>query len=203
MYEYLQDKRFLDQLDNLRVREEFIKLTVLSWKEDPIQEIQGKVINGSLNIDGNSSLRRTANLTVFAEEMVNDLTKIDDLLSINRKIKLEIGIVNTVPEYIEQIYDKDKQFTHFYTINYQQTYGDVIWFPLGVFVIFDPNITHSTTGVNISLSLKDKMCLLNGDAGGVIPAAVEFHTREQEGLDGEVYIDNPTIKQIIMEVVNH
>jgi len=203
MYEFLDDKLFLHQLDNLRVREEFVRITVLSWQEDPIQEIQGKVISGSLNIDGSSSLRRTANLTVFAEEMVNDLTQIDDLLSINRKIKLELGIVNTVPEYKYSVFDEDLKKNLHYTINYQDKYGDIVWFPLGYFVIFDPNISHGTSGVTISLTLKDKMCLLNGDAGGIIPAAVEFHTREQEGPTGDVYVDNPTIRQIILEVVNH
>ena len=203
MYEFLQDKLFLNQLDNLRVKEQFVRITVLSWKEDPIQEIQGKVISGSLNLDGNSSLRRTANLTVFAEELVNDLTEVDDLLSINRKIKLEIGIKNTVPNYTYDAIQNVKDQTFHYTIDYKKEYGNIIWFPLGIFVIFDPNITHSITGVNISLTLKDKMCLLNGDAGGVIPAAVEFHTKDQEGEDGIYYIDNPTIKQIIMEVVNH
>ena len=203
MYEFLQDKLFLNQLDNLRVKEQFVRITVLSWKEDPIQEIQGKVISGSLNLDGNSSLRRTANLTVFAEELVNDLTEVDDLLSINRKIKLEMGIKNTVPNYTYDAIQGVKDQTFHYTIDYKKEYGNIIWFPLGIFVIFDPNITHSTAGVNISLTLKDKMCLLNGDAGGVIPAAVEFHTKDQEGEDGTYYIDNPTIKQIIMEVVNH
>ena len=204
MYEYLQDKLFLTQLDSLRVREEFVKITVLSWQEDAIQEIQGKVISGSLNIDGSSSLRRTANLTVFAEELVNDLTQIDDLLSINRKIKLEIGIVNKVPNFMyDTVEEKTNKVDH-HIIDYKKTYGDIIWFPLGIFVIFDPNISHTTTGVNISLTLKDKMCLLNGDAGGVIPSAVEFHTREQEvDVTGETEIDNPTIRQIIIEVVNH
>ena len=202
MYEFLTDKVFLDRLDHLRVKEQFVKITVLSWKEDPIQEIQGKVISGSLNIDGNSSLRRTANLTVFAEEQVNDLTQIDEILSINRKVKLELGIVNTVPSYTYTKTNEHDQ-TYYYTIDYKKQYGDIIWFPLGTFVMFDPNISHATTGVTITVNLKDKMCLLNGDAGGVIPAAVEFHTKEQENPEGEVYIDNPTIKQIITEVVNH
>ena len=202
MYKFLQDKVFLDQLDNLRVKEQFIKITVLSWKEQEIQEIQGRVINGSLNIDGNSSLRRTANLTVFAEEQINDLTQIDEILSINRKVRLELGIVNTVPNRTYSKADKSGKL-NYYEVDYRKEYGDIIWFPLGVFVMFDPNISHSTTGVTISVSLKDKMCLLNGDAGGVIPAAVELHTKEQEGPDGQYYTDWPTLKQIIIEVVNH
>lgn len=202
MYKFLQDKVFLDQLDNLRVKEQFIKITVLSWKEQEIQEIQGRVINGSLNIDGNSSLRRTANLTVFAEEQINDLTQIDEILSINRKVRLELGIVNTVPNRTYSKADESGKL-NYYEIDYRKKYGNIIWFPLGVFVMFDPNISHSTTGVTISVNLKDKMCLLNGDAGGVIPAAVEFSEKEQEVPDGSIDRSKATLKQIIIEVVNH
>lgn len=204
MYEFLQDNLFLEQLDNLKIKEEFIKITVLSWKEDEIQEIQGKVIDGSLTIDGSSSLRRTANLTVFAEETENDLTQIDDILSINRKIRLEIGIVNKVPNGIYETVEKETGRIVHYEINYKKKYGDIIWFPLGVFVIFDPTINHNVAdGVKISLTLKDKMCLLNGEAGGVFPAAIELHTQEQENINGEVEITQPTISKIIREVVNH
>jgi hypothetical protein len=54
-------------------------------------------------------------------------------------------------------------------------YGDIVWFPLGIYVIFNPNVSHSASGVTISIQLRDKMCLLNGDAGGVIPAATTFN----------------------------
>jgi metal-sulfur cluster biosynthetic enzyme len=40
--------------------------------------------------------------------------------------------------------------------------------------MFNPSIAHSNTGVQISMNLKDKMCLLNGDLGGEIHSAVEF-----------------------------
>ena len=79
----------------------------------------------------------------------------------------------------------------------------MIWFPLGIFVIFDPNISHGTGGFTVSVSLKDKMCLLNGDAGGTLPAAVTFHELEETDENGETVIKNPTISQIILEAVNH
>jgi len=40
--------------------------------------------------------------------------------------------------------------------------------------MFNPSISHGLDGTTISMNLKDKMCLLNGDIGGVIPASVNF-----------------------------
>jgi len=150
--DFLQDSVFLKELDNLRIKEQYVRLTILTWGEEPIVEIQGKATSGSLNLDGNSSLRRTSNFSMFAEEQENDLTNIDQNLSINRKLKLELGFKNEI----------------------NPKYGDIVWFPLGIFVIAAVSLSHQNSGVTINISLKDKMCLLNGDLGGVIPAAVTF-----------------------------
>ena len=199
-YDFLKDQYFLKQLDELRLKEQFVRLTVLSWTEEAVSEIQGKAISGSLTLDGTSSVRRTASFTMFAEQKENDLSHIDQDLSINRKVKLEIGFRNTVPTYMYDTRDeKTNEVTHNY-VNYKELYGDIVWFPLGIFVIFDPSISHQVQqGVTISISLKDKMCLLNGDAGGVIPASVTFSQRENSNGD----IQKPLISQIIFQLVNH
>lgn len=199
-YDFLKDQYFLKQLDELRLKEQFVRLTVLSWTEEAVSEIQGKAISGSLTLDGTSSVRRTASFTMFAEQKENDLSHIDQDLSINRKVRLEIGFRNTVPTYMYDTRDeKTNEVTHHY-VNYKELYGDIIWFPLGIFVIFDPSILHQVQqGVTISISLKDKMCLLNGDAGGVIPASVTFSEKEDSNGD----IQKPLISQIIFQLVNH
>lgn len=202
---YMNDSTFLSELDNLSVKELYVKLTALTWDEDPIQEIQGITISGTLNVAGNSTVRRTCNLTMYAEEENNDLSQVDKLFSINKKVRAEIGIKNTIAD--ESIYkhllprgeiNKDmlKESTY-------AKYGDIIWFPLGIFIIFNPSLSHSLSGVTISLQLKDKMSLLNGDAGGVLPAAVTFHEREEEFEDGTIEVTKPTLYQIIVEAVNH
>ena len=155
---------------------------MLDFVEKPIRTIQGQVISGSINLDGTSSIRRTCNLTMVAQEYENDLTNVNNLISINKKVDLEIGILNTTQYY--------SQFP-------------IIWFPLGIYVIINPSISSGTSGVTISLQLKDKMCLLNGECGGVIPASTVFHEYETVNEDGEYVILQPTIYQIIQEVVNH
>ena len=182
-YRYLKDSSFLQTLLTHRLPEQFVKITILNLKEKPLKEIQGRVTGGNLNLDGKSSVRRTGNISVFVEERHNDLTDVSHLFSINKKVRIEVGFLNQTGLYQEY---------------------KILWFPLGTFVISNPSISHSKTGVTISLSLKDKMALLNGECGGVIPASTVFH--EYEIMDpntGEYLLQKPTIVQIIREVVNH
>ena len=204
-YNFLQDKRFLQELDKLRIKEQFVKITVLNWKEEPLKQIQGIAISGSVNLDGSSSMRRTATLSLFAEEKENNLANIDNLFSINKKRFLELGIINNVPNYNYQTKDQFGNVTN-NIINYQDLYGKLVWFPLGLFVMFNPSIAHGMQGVTINMQLKDKMCLLNGDLGGEIHSSVQFSNQDQivdqnTGLSVE---KNPTlIYNIIRELVNH
>jgi hypothetical protein len=36
-YEYLKDKTFLKKMTKMHVKEYFVKITLLNWKEDPLQ----------------------------------------------------------------------------------------------------------------------------------------------------------------------
>jgi hypothetical protein len=79
------------------------------------------------------------------------------LLSLNKKVYVQIGYVNVTPYYT----------------NY-----DMLWFPIGLFLIGSVSITNSDTGLTIAVQLKDKMSLLNGDCGGTIPASTTLDTIE-------------------------
>ena len=182
-YEYLKDADFLKELDFSHLKEQYAKITVLDWLENPIQDIQGIVTGGSINIDGNSSIRRTCTLSVYVhEDGYVGVTNIDNLISMNKKIDLEIGIKNTTKKY---------------------TQYPIIWFPQGIFVMVNPSISHGTNGTSISMTCKDKMCLLNGEVGGIIPASTQFDEYETIDEEGNWIITKPTIVQIIREVVNH
>ena len=87
------------------------------------------------------------------------------------------------------------------TSDYQQY--PIIWFPLGVYVIITPSIVHNNTGINISLQLKDKMCLLNGDCGGTLPASITFHETSYEDDKGNTIIERTKVYNLIQELVNH
>lgn len=80
---------------------------------------------------------------------------------------------------------------------------DIIWFPQGTFIINSCSLSHAATGSTINLSLKDKMCLLNGECGGTLPASTQFDEYETLDENGQYIIEKPVISQIIRETINH
>ena len=218
----VQDAAFLKALDDERNKFYYARIIILDKLEKPIKSIEGRVQQGSsISLNGNSSMRRTCNITLIAEEAENDLTNIENFLSVNKKIKIAVGIEKWI-DYSKDVYyyldksdskwDPENPFDHGFpligekgkiyvdrnTVTYWKWTGktyqqinslydyekDLVWFPLGVFVINQPNLSHTTGGCVISLSCKDKMCLLNGEMGGGLPTSVTFHEYNQ--VIGEV-----------------
>ena len=179
IYPYLKDRDFLKKLDNTIIKEYFFRFEILDFKtEKYVDSIQGKISNGTLSINGNSAIRRTANLTCVVDEFTYKILDAKNLISINKKIYIEIGCKNFTNQYNDY---------------------DIIWFPQGVFLISTASISKNVSGATLNLQLKDKMCLLNGECGGTLPAATSFHEVELE--DGSV--QQISIVQIIKELVNH
>ena len=172
---YLKDNDFLRKLDNNNNKFYQVKIEVLDAEERPISAIQGKVQSGSsINIDGNSSVRRTCNITFIAEDVENNLMNVDNLLSVNKKIRVMEGIENLIDE----------------------RYDPIIWFPQGIFVIVQPSISHSSNGCLINLTCKDKMCLLNGECGGNLPTSITFDSYDQ--IIGKIVCNgNPALDSTI------
>lgn len=181
---YLRNTTFLKQIDQLHNKELYINIILLDWNENFIKEIHGSATGGSINIDGGSSMRTTANIqmSIKDDEYVNYDT-VDNDFSINKKVKLEIGIKNTTNTYVDY---------------------PIIWFPFGVFIITGLSISHNLTAIDVSLTLNDKMCLLNGTCGGILPASVAFDEREEYNPEKGTYeINKVRIFNIIQELVNH
>lgn len=182
-YEYEKDAAFLEEMDSLHLQEQYVKITLLDWNENPLREIQGVSTGGSINLNGDSSMRRTCSLSMIApNEEFSGVTNVESLFSINKKIYVEIGLKNMTDKYKEY---------------------DIIWYKQGLYIIMSPSLSHNVGGITISLSLKDKMSLLNGDAGGTLPASTQFDEYETIDEKGNWIIERPTMSQIIREAVNH
>ena len=93
-YQEIQD-RYLDEVAEFGAESaeaQALYASLLGMQRDvPLREIQGRTSAGSITIDGSSAVRRAGNLTFLAEEAENDLTDIDNLLSINKKIQIYVG----------------------------------------------------------------------------------------------------------------
>ena len=173
----LADKDFLRELDQNREREVFAKIVSLDYNENPIEEITGRVSSGTVSIDGSSSVRRSCSLSLIAQE----LNIHDFYWGLTTKFKLYSGLKN----------------------NINSKYPDIIWFPLGMFVISSFNTSQSMNSYTVSIQGKDKMCLLNGTLGGTIMSlTADFGTETIEDESGESYKQDLPIKNIIREVVH-
>lgn len=182
-YTYLKDKAFLKKMDEQRLKEQFVKVTLLDWNEDPIEEIQGLAIGGTINLDGKSSLRRTCSLSIFLKD--NDysgITNVGNKFAVNTKVYVEVGFTNNTDQYEEY---------------------PIIWYPQGLFIINSASSSHSTNGTTLSFQFKDKMCLLNGICGGTLPASTQFDQYETADENGNLVIERPVISKIVREGVNH
>lgn len=179
---YLTDENFLSIVDSYPNKEHYAKIQVLDWNENLVSEIQGKVISGSVSLNGDSATRRVCSFSMVAEASSNELTNIDNLISINKKF-------------------------HFYT-GYKNVFGaweefDIIWFPMGTYVFSSANITHDVSSSTINVTAKDKMCLLDGSAGGTIHSTVTFHEEYTYEDNGDITATYPIIYKIIQELVHH
>ena len=170
------DKAFLERLDKSRHRNIYARITLLTFDEKPIEFIEGKVTGGSVNIDGTSCLRRTCSLTMVTPNLDTNMY----YLGLERKFKLEIGLEN----------------------NIDSSYPNIIWFRQGVFITTDFNTSRSVSNYTISISGKDKMCMLNGDVSGTLPFSVDFATIENISDDGTtITYEQIKVKDIIRHAV--
>ena len=182
-YAYSNDKEFLSKIDALRIKEQWVKITLLEYdSEIPLKSIEGEITSGSLTKTGDSAVRRTCSLTCAVDAFKYKVDDIKASYSISKKIYLELGITNDTSDYPDE---------------------KIIWFPQGVFFITSFAITASAMGAaSISLQFKDKMAQLDGTVGGVLPATVRFDTITTI-VDGVPHTDKALVYDIIMETVNH
>lgn len=172
----LYDQNFLVQLNKQKNKIIYAKITSLQFNEYPIDTIEGRVTSGTVNIDGSSAMRRTCSLT-----LVTDKINLKDYYwGIKTKFKLEIGISNKInPQYPE-----------------------IIWFKQGIFVITMFNTSLSINNLTINIQGKDKMCLLNGEIGGILHSSVDFGKIEQIDANGNIIIKKYPLKDIIRESIH-
>jgi hypothetical protein len=186
----LLNQEFLKELDLNNNREVYAKIISLNKNELPVEEITGKVSQGTLSIDGSSAIRRTCSLTLIADRVnINEYQ-----WSFSTKFKLLIGL--KVPQDLRNKYNITTvgivdSISGQVILNGERTYKykdypDIIWFPQGIFLITDFKINLNTNGTdNIYITGKDKMALLNGELGGSFPHATDIGTIEEIVLDDE------------------
>jgi len=116
----LLDKDFLLNLDAYRNKKLYAKVVSLNWDEEPIAEITGNILQGSINVDGSSIVRHTCNLT-----FVTNTVQIDEVSwSLRSKFYLYVGVENAI----------------------DPKYDNIIWFPEGMYILTSYSSTLNAQG---------------------------------------------------------
>lgn len=172
--EYLSSPSMLKYIDAFTTRTQYVRVVVLNWQGLPIANIEGRAQGGSISINNSSPIRRTGSVTLVTElnsqatdlEIMHEVTNMKTLISMNKKVEIEVGIKNNGNQYLDY---------------------DIFWFPLGEYYLSNASVTWNNTGITVSLKLNDNMASLNGEIGGTIPASVDLARTEKDGEPVFVY----------------
>lgn len=120
-------------------RQIYIKIQILNINNIILDELQGLAIDGSINIDSSSAIRRTCDLKfVLKTRFIPSPTS---PFWMNKRIKIFVGIKNILNNSIQ-------------------------YFNMGIFLIQNPSIDISITEKTISIQGVDLMAYLDGTIGG-------------------------------------
>lgn len=123
----------------------YVKINLLNNNKKIVDSLEGVATSASLQIDAESSMRRTTNVSFFVKNK-NYLTDADSRIWLDKLVALYVG-------YLHQRSKK------------------IIWYKLGTFVFNTTNFIYSASDKSVSISCNDLMCNLTGDRKGKINAS--------------------------------
>ena len=116
------------------------KIELLDNNDNMLEELQGICIDGSIDLDSDSIIRRTCSLNIILKDS-SYLPLPDNKIWMDKKFKLLIGIENNISD-------------------------EIVWFNKGVYYFDSPSVSYSQDSKTISFTGLDKMCWLDGTYNG-------------------------------------
>ena len=133
-------------LVQMNTRNAKIKVELLNFNFQTISSLEGKTTSGSIEVDANSDIRRTCNLSLVAKNIDENMISEGGELWLDKYIKIYQGIDNP----------RDNNKT--------------VWWNMGIFLINNPNTVYSAADHTISFEGLDLMAKLTGRRNGQLPA---------------------------------
>ncbi|MSU01925.1 DUF5048 domain-containing protein [Tissierella pigra] len=141
------------------VQEKFIRISLLQnffVKEGDnlvrrfrkIGEIQGNTIGGSINIDANSTVRRTCSIEMVVTDssfLVSETSKV----WIDKWFRVELGVRSLKTD-------------------------NIVWFNKGIYAINNPSVKFNSSTKTLHIEGLDLMCTIDGTLGGELGAITKI-----------------------------
>lgn len=126
-----------------------VRIDLFNENDVQVDSITDVVVSGSINLDGDSSYRRTANMTT---KLIKKLLPLKDgQVWFDKRIRISLGL--------------------------EDWNGEIIWYNLGRFAIENVSASKGTTDKTLNFSLLDYMAFLDGTLGGHISHDTEIKVK--------------------------
>lgn len=122
-------------------QERYVRIELLNSAERVIDTIEGIVISGDININADSLIRRTCNLTIYLKDNSYVPVSSTSKLWMDKKFRLKVGIKDILTD-------------------------EYVWFDKGIYLLNKPSLKYSTTERTLSIQGLDKFCNLDGTFSG-------------------------------------
>ena len=152
-----------------------LKVEVLDQNKQIIGTIYG-VVSGSMSINGESDIRRTANITVQPTLTENLKLTEDSLLWLNKDIRMFVGLYNC----------RTKQYKYY---------------PLGYYVYTDTSGTYDATTNSLTINCADFMKKLDGTKNGQLGALIISYPAYRENEETGEPIEYNIIRNAVIETL--
>lgn len=119
-----------------------IKIDLINENDIIVDSFEGIATEGTINLDGNSTYRRSGNMTMVFDKRHNLLPKPDSKIWLNKRIGIHIGLKNY--------------------------FDEIVWFNMGRFAIDEVDLNFNSAEKTMSCQLKDYMTFLDGTLGGIL-----------------------------------
>ncbi|SCG82734.1 hypothetical protein DW1_1161 [Proteiniborus sp. DW1] len=115
-----------------------------------VGELQGNTTGGSIDINNNSTIRRTCSIDMVITDS-SFLVSEDSKIWMDKWFKVELGIRNLKTD-------------------------NIVWFNKGIFAINNPSIKYNSSTKSLHIEGLDLMCTLDGTLGGELGIVTKIQT---------------------------
>lgn len=153
-----------------------LNIEVLDSNGKIIGNIEPDIISGSMSINGQSDIRRTANFVV--QPTLKEKIKLTEnsLLWLNKDIRMSVGLYNP----------RSKQYKYY---------------PLGCYVYADTSGTYDATNDNLTINCEDFMKKLDGTKNGQLGALIISYPAYKENEETGEVIEYNIIRNAVIETL--
>lgn len=144
----ITNEQFRTSLQNIQNR--YVRLELLNYKYQTVDELSGVCTSGTISINANSDIRRTASIVLTVTDT---------------SFEVEPGARIWLDKYIRVYVGTQSLYT-----------GEIQWINCGMYIIDAPNYAYNATTNTLTLSLLDMMTKLSGMRDGYlkgVPATIK------------------------------